>query len=184
MTYIGHDSMEEWELHFLLSHVIQNPVLRQSSAWGTQIMAAVSTPALVKKEGQLDEHAWMQRPVFRHLYRIGEVQDHESTVMATKTDIAAILKSTSSLEEAGVAISAALAKRLSSALSVPQQDIDTDQPVHAYGVDSLVAVELQFWFKNEVRANVPVLQILSGNSIQKLGILAAKKSELVLVTKS
>ncbi|KAH7112492.1 hypothetical protein B0J11DRAFT_585459 [Dendryphion nanum] len=49
-------------------------------------------------------------------------------------------------------------------------------PAHAFEVDLLVAVELQFWFANDVRAELAVLQILGSSTIAELGLLAAQKS--------
>ncbi|KAJ2990951.1 hypothetical protein NUW58_g2710 [Xylaria curta] len=63
-----------------------------------------------------------------------------------KVVIEALLSCAGSLDEAGSIIAAALVKRLARVLSLPEEDIDTNRPIHLYGVDSLVAVELRFWF--------------------------------------
>ncbi|GKZ33668.1 hypothetical protein AbraIFM66950_003697 [Aspergillus brasiliensis] len=43
----------------------------------------------------------------------------------------------------------ASALRLSQALSAPEEDVDINRSAHSFGADSLVAVELQFWFADE-----------------------------------
>ncbi|KAK7747470.1 putative secondary metabolism biosynthetic enzyme [Cytospora paraplurivora] len=69
------------------------------------------------------------------------------------------------------------AKRLARSLAVPVADIDVGRPAYAFGVDSLVAVELLFWFSSDVRADVPFVQILGSSTIAQLGAVAAAKSE-------
>lgn len=74
--------------------------------------------------------------------------------------------------EAGEIIATAIARRLSLALSVPEEDVDV-----TFGVDSLVAVELRFWFANEVKAELSVFNILANRSILELGHHAASKCQ-------
>ena len=53
--------------------------------------------------------------------------------------------------------------------------------MHAYGVDSLVAVELRNWFSQVLEADVAVFEILGeGRSFEDLGTLVAGKSRVVM----
>lgn len=90
--------------------------------------------------------------------------------------VAARLSQTKTLEEASEVITTSLSYRLARALSVPVEDIDINQPPFTFGVDSLVAVELMFWFSQEAKAEVPVVQIFGGNTIAQLGSIAAGMS--------
>ena len=49
----------------------------------------------------------------------------------------------------------------------------------AYGVDSLVAVELRNWLAREAKADVPILELLGPHSLQELSEEVALKSKLV-----
>jgi hypothetical protein len=51
--------------------------------------------------------------------------------------------------------------------------------MHAYGVDSLVAVELRNWFSQAVDADVPIFEILGDTSFTELGAMVAAKSRVV-----
>lgn len=51
------------------------------------------------------------------------------------------------------------------------------RPAYAFGIDSLVAVGLLFSFLGEIRADLPVMQILGGSTMAELGAVAAVKSE-------
>ncbi|KAF2463868.1 ketoacyl-synt-domain-containing protein [Lindgomyces ingoldianus] len=177
LSYTGHDQMDERDLDFVVEQAITNPTPKSSTGWDTQVLAAMTTPAMVKKSGLLEEHAWMQKPSFRHLYQIDKGHNSIYGTPWAKTNYEQLLQSSCDLKEAGDVIASALIQRLSRSLSVLEEDIDAHKPAHAFGVDSLVAVELKFWFQNEIKANLTILQILGGSSIQELGNLAAEKSE-------
>jgi hypothetical protein len=51
------------------------------SPWASQVVAALTTPAFVRRSGILRDHKWMRIPMFRHLYRMelghGQGQGHQ-----------------------------------------------------------------------------------------------------------
>jgi hypothetical protein len=49
--------------------------------------------------------------------------------------------------------------------------------MYAYGVDSLVAVEVSYWLLKEFNAQVAVFEILSSESIAALRFLVASKTQ-------
>ncbi len=65
--------------------------------------------------------------------------------------------------------------KLSKVLSMPQENIDASKPMHVFGVDSLVAVEIRNWFNKKLNANVTVFDILGNASISQLCFEAAGK---------
>ena len=58
--------------------------------------------------------------------------------------------------------------KLKAALQVSEDTINITTPLIDLGVDSLVAVDIRTWFAQEVGADVAVLKILGGPSIQDL----------------
>ena len=60
---------------------------------------------------------------------------------------------------------------------MPEQYVDTQRLLHAYGVDSLVAVELRYWLATVISSDVSILGIQGDWSIAALSLLIAKKSE-------
>ncbi|KAG4222425.1 hypothetical protein PC116_g29101 [Phytophthora cactorum] len=138
----------------------------------------MSTPAFVRRSGIIAEHGWMRMPMFQHLYRMEQdVKSAATTIQASPASTR--LQSAKSLKEASTIITELLSKRLARSLAVPVEDIDINRPPHAFGVDSLVAVELLHWFVTELRSDIPVVQILGNLTIAQLGQLAAEKSEHV-----
>ncbi|KAK6948366.1 hypothetical protein Daesc_010132 [Daldinia eschscholtzii] len=177
MTYTDHKSLSEKELHFMLKYAC-NPHLKTTNPWDTQVIGAMSTPAFVRRSGIISEHGWMRMPMFQHLYRMEQdVKSAATTIQASPASTR--LQSAKSLKEASTIITELLSKRLARSLAVPVEDIDINRPPHAFGVDSLVAVELLHWFVTELRSDIPVVQILGNLTIAQLGQLAAEKSEHV-----
>ncbi|RYP49220.1 hypothetical protein DL768_005037 [Monosporascus sp. mg162] len=78
---------------------------------------------------------------------------------------------------AGVVV-AALVKRLAHALGVATDDIDEQRPLSDYGVDSLMAVELRNWMRQDFSAAVAVFEIMDGGtSIRAVAELVVKRTE-------
>ena len=89
------------------------------------------------------------------------------------------LKQTESLELAVELICQALVQKLSSVLMIAVEDVDTKKPVVAYGLDSLVAVELRNWITADLDANVPLMELMNSPSIESLARKIATRSKSV-----
>lgn len=68
--------------------------------------------------------------------------------------------------------------KLARALSIQSSDIDIDQPLHTFGVDSLVAVELRNWIAKQFAADVPVFEIMGGRTVAAIGDLVMKITQI------
>ena len=58
---------------------------------------------------------------------------------------------------------------------VPEDRMDMNKPVHAYGIDSLTAAGLRNWFAKAFGVSIAVFEILAGASFRELEFAAAKK---------
>jgi aryl carrier-like protein len=65
-------------------------------------------------------------------------------------------------------MTAAFVAKLKSSLMMSDESVSETTPLIDLGVDSLVAVEVRTWFAQEVGADVAVLKILGGPSIEEL----------------
>ncbi|KAH8707077.1 hypothetical protein GQ44DRAFT_831130 [Phaeosphaeriaceae sp. PMI808] len=178
LSYTSHDVIDEQDILFMMERACSAPSSSSSSssAWESQWLSALTTPAQVAKSGLVKEHAWMQKPMFRHLFQM----DRTAASVASDPDVPgfeALIKATQTLDEAREVIASALVSRLSRSLMVPLEDIDVHMPMYKYGVDSLVAIEIQFWFSREIKTKVSVLQMLSGSTIAELSLIAAEGCE-------
>ena len=84
--------------------------------------------------------------MFRYLYQMSREEEGAGAISDQAVDFAALFASGSSQAEIEVSITQALVHKLSRTLSMAPEDLDVEKPMHVYGVDSLVAVELRNWF--------------------------------------
>lgn len=72
-----------------------------------------------------------------------------------------------------------LLDKISRILSMDVADLDPVQPLIAYGVDSLVSVELRSWLARKMQAELSVFDITSILSISQVAAMAMERSRLV-----
>ncbi|KAJ5516222.1 hypothetical protein N7527_007782 [Penicillium freii] len=124
-----------------------------------------------------DKKQWQDNPLVRHLItneKLGGKAD--SRPHSAK---AGSLLQAETLADANAAVLELSTEKLSKTVSMAMADVDANTPLHQYGVDSLVAVELRDWFAEELQAELGVFEILGGATLASVSQLAAKKSNLV-----
>ncbi|MCJ1393519.1 hypothetical protein MMC18_006394 [Xylographa bjoerkii] len=144
----------------------------------TQVVTGLETPSSLRSQG-IDEPFWMRSPLFRHLYQMGASNSNSATVDDLAVNIELLLQATDSPEAAATVIAEALVRKLGKALSIPSEDIEVSKPMHAYGVDSLVSVEIRKWFMKVMKADVAVFDIMGVGSIKALSEMVAARSALL-----
>ncbi|KAL8983680.1 MAG: hypothetical protein Q9205_002158 [Flavoplaca limonia] len=85
-------------------------------------------------------------------------------------------------ENAGTAtdlVTGALKKKLAKAMMMAVEDIDGEQPVSSYGVDSLVAVEVRTWVFKEIKADISVFDVLGNVPLTTLARTIVGRSKYV-----
>lgn len=176
-------SVSEIEFHALLEYFC-DPVLNSSSPSKVQSMVGLLIPSHFRSRG-MELPSWTQVPMFSRLAQIGLHQEASSSATsldndattADLTDWAANFDRAPSQAEASEVVVAALVRKLAKALAMEHTEIDTTRPLHAYGVDSLLAVELRNWFAKLFCVDVTVFDIMGqGTSIDGIGALLASKS--------
>lgn len=171
--------ISETEFHALLEYYC-NPSLKICSPLNAQQIVGLLSPAQFRSKG-LEPPSWTQSPIFSPLAQI-ELQ--ESLVMSRSSN--AETNYTAEFvhaESPADVVVEALVNKLAHALSINQSEVDTSNPLHTYGVDSLLAVELRSWFAKIFSADLAVFDIMGqGNSIQALGTLVTAKSSLRIET--
>ncbi|KAG6354258.1 hypothetical protein INS49_004863 [Diaporthe citri] len=101
----------------------------------------------------------------------GEVADHLkqflSSVMADPSKL--------SNKESADTIAQELGRCVSNFLMKGNEEIDLSFTLSAVGVDSLVAIEVRNWWRQNLGIDVSVLELMSGGTIEQLGELATKR---------
>ncbi|KAH8722886.1 polyketide synthase PksD [Phaeosphaeriaceae sp. PMI808] len=91
---------------------------------------------------------------------------------------AVLFRQAKNVEEMVSVVVDSIVQKLARGLAVKAEEVDADRPLHLYGVDSLVAVELRNWINKEFAADVPVFELMSGKSVSTIGQLVAKTSQI------
>jgi hypothetical protein len=143
-----------------------------------QVVMGLSLPQDLDGRGE-DPAGWMEQPLFRHLHQIlplsTDGQVLASTSSSSQASLSASLSGTKGVVQAGDLITSAFRDKLSRILSRSAMEIDVSKPMHAHGVDSLVAVELRNWFSKELRVDIPVFEILGTAGVEVLARSVATK---------
>ncbi|CRG89167.1 putative polyketide synthase 17 [Talaromyces islandicus] len=125
-----------------------------------------------------EDPTWRSLPVFSHLPKLSAENNNTSNSTAAQST-ASLLKAAVTLNDAVAIILDATMTKLSRSLMIDLAEMDPLRPTSAYGVDSLIAVEVRNWFMKEVKADIAVFEILQANSIQGLVYVVAEKSALI-----
>ncbi|TGO26315.1 hypothetical protein BPAE_0062g00360 [Botrytis paeoniae] len=179
MRRIGHlMDIQEEELLGLLDYYC-DPKLPLLSADQAQILVGIEMPSAVLAKG-IDLHHSIFRPMFRQLFRVvpeglnekGQSQNGAIAIL----DREGLLRKAASLQDAITLVTEWFSGKIGQILGLAVSDIDTSKPVHAYGIDSLIAIDLKNWLAKEIGADVAVFMLLGNTSIEGLSRVAAEKS--------
>ncbi|KAH8430732.1 uncharacterized protein LDX57_008396 [Aspergillus melleus] len=161
-----------------------NPSLDILALSACQVACGINTPRDLHAKG-LDEPTWLQRSMFSTLYWA------PSTTMTSTNggmhgqenvrDYRQAFIEAASSSEAGQVVAEALVAKIARSISrvtTGDAEVDASQPIVAYGVDSLLAVDLRGWLRKIFQADVPTFEILGGTSFVAMGATVVNRSGL------
>ncbi|TGO92077.1 hypothetical protein BPOR_0011g00280 [Botrytis porri] len=179
MRRIGHlMDIQEEELLGLLDYYC-DPKLPVLSADQAQILVGIEMPSAVLAKG-IDLHHSIFRPMFRQLFRVvpegsnekGQLQNGAMVIL----DREGLLRKTASFQDAITLVAEWFSGKIGQILGLAVSDIDTSKPIHTYGIDSLIAIDLKNWLAKEIGADIAVFILLGNTSIEGLSRMAVEKS--------
>ncbi len=175
---IGHlmDIRQE-ELIALLDHYCDPslPILNHAEV---QVLVGIEMPSAISAKG-IDPHHSIRRPIFRQLFRVGSDEDTKAHSRATTDQVVdkpAALRKVASRDDARALVTGWIVDKLGQVLGLSESEIDPSKPLNAYGMDSLVAMDLNNWLSAEIGAEFAVFSLLSNLPLKKLGEQAVEKS--------
>ena len=132
----------------------------------------------LQSHGTDTQKFWSSEPRFAHMHdqKGGKHGMHGSA--ANKLSVRQALSGASSLAESKRMIYDSLAAKFSSVLMISVEDIVPDKTMGAYGIDSLVAVELRNWITRELEAKVMLIHLLADNTLASLAETVVQRSKL------
>jgi acyl carrier protein len=145
-----------------------------------QVITGISTGGMVRQAGLTEEPNWFADARFSHI-RIMDTQASRKGPSSSGPPLQRLLSEAGSISAAATIICEAIATRLAKSLRVPLEDLDPSKPVNAYGVDSLMAVELRNFIFREIKADMSIFDIISSNPLTTLSSKIAASSSLVQV---
>ncbi|KAF4954956.1 hypothetical protein FSARC_11985 [Fusarium sarcochroum] len=161
--------------------MIKQAILRpKRSQKNCQVVTGLGTQGMAEDgDATLDELPfWFRDAKFSHLLQMGRKQVQEADSKNGPRLIEAI-PAAESLGEATSLICDAIIEKMAKMLSMPAESIDPSQSMAAYGLDSLVAVELRNWLFREAKADVAVFEVLGKGSLSALAGDIALKSKIL-----
>lgn len=159
-----------------------NPELDILASEETQPILGLITPAQFRSKN-IEPPEWLlERPIFRGLSKedagVSLSSDVNATTEGWDRDWAGEFFRAQSNTEAISIVTKALIQRLAKATSTLPDDIDPTRPLHTYGVDSLLAVEVRNWFGKVFKADVAIFDITGPATLDSLAERAAGQSSL------
>lgn len=164
------------ELFALLDHYC-DPALPILTPLDCQIIIGIEIPEVLNAAG-LDQPEWMRRPMFRHFHQMVSGNAVSSlTGPDSAPDYAVLLRTADSGASAAAVVSEAITNKIAKVMGIQPEDIDLSKPMHSYGVDSLVAVEVRNWLLRDLGADVAIFDILGSASLAEMsGTIASGSS--------
>lgn len=150
-----------------------------------QVLAGAGSGGLQQLTKQQDDNAdfyWLRSlAAFAYLERMDEQNqnaDGEASLDETSLLISK-LKACVSMDEANDVSQQLLMTRVARNISVPASDLSADKPIHTYGVDSLVAVELRNWLARELKSELTIFDLTGSDPISEVSKKIACRSKLL-----
>ncbi|TGJ81201.1 hypothetical protein E0Z10_g7561 [Xylaria hypoxylon] len=123
---------------------------------------------------------WMRDPLFSQLGQLeSDVVAGRGAAAKQEAANATRIAAATSMAEAEDIILDALLDKLARVLSVDRSNLDTGKPLYAYGVDSLVAVDVRSWLLKDLGSEVSVFDMNSQASIKHLAKTATAKNRFL-----
>ncbi|KAF5872206.1 putative polyketide synthase protein [Botrytis fragariae] len=120
-------------------------------------------------------HIVQRQPLFSHTLQQKSVSKHQGEAA---DNYRVLFEESSSMLEAGVIAKSAIVKKLARVLPTLQNELELEKPLHFYGVDSLLSLELRSWIAREYLTDVTVFEIQGGASFDSIGMLIARRSKI------
>ena len=166
--------ISQTELFALLDYYC-DPSISVLTPLECQVIIGIEIPAVLDSRG-IDQPYWMRRPMFRHFHQMGSVNG-VSSINGNKTpNYAAFLRSADSSVSAITIVSRAMTEKLAKIMGIHVENIDLGKPMHSYGVDSLVALEMRNWILEEMGADVAIFDILGKISLSDISVMIVERS--------
>jgi NAD(P)-dependent dehydrogenase (short-subunit alcohol dehydrogenase family)/aryl carrier-like protein len=151
---------------FALFERVCDPAFPISAAEQSQIITGLKLPSETVSEGG-DVPPELLVPMFR-VYQQVHAESTSSSRGASRLSLKTLFMAATSAEETETITSSALQAKLAQILGLPVEEVELDRPLNQYGMDSLVALEIQSWIRREVEAEIAIFEVLGEATVCSL----------------
>ncbi|KAK2626256.1 hypothetical protein QTJ16_004518 [Diplocarpon rosae] len=163
----------ESEFHALLKTVISG-VGRDPANFPAQIVTGLATGGTAARAG-IPDPFYLGTSKFLPMRRAGKSSAGSGS--DATVSVLAELAGADTWEKRARVVEAAVVGKVATIVSTAAGNIDVAKPLHAYGVDSLVALELSNWSLKEMGVPVSTFDLLKSSPISALCAEIAQKSQ-------
>ena len=118
------------------------------------------------EQKRLQPPAFMSYPLFTQLTAVSPGKGVAGSGGADNgPSVGQMLQNCGSIDAANGIVQQAVRQKISSIMAIPPDSISLHKPLHAYGVDSLVAIELRAWVMKTMQVEMTVLDMLGQTSL-------------------
>ena len=170
--------IREYEPHGLMRRIITSEI-GNTEVMPPQIITGLATSGSIRAAG-IRRSFYFDDPRFSILAETGlskEEKEFSSNVADKKAELREKLAQAKSLPDAARAVREARVARVAKSLQIDVSEIDEHRALFAYGIDSLVAVELSDWIFKQTKVVASVLDILASRPISDFALHLASKSQ-------
>ncbi|KAH7149618.1 polyketide synthase [Dactylonectria estremocensis] len=168
MLRMGMDTINEEELLYQLEEAVAVEKSTDSmSARGCTAHQIISGVGLIKPDVY-----WASKPIMRNLYSNHDFEAGSNDQQAK--NILAALREEQDVEKKTQILLDGFLEKIANVLATPLESILPSNPLSAYGLDSIVAVEFRKWFRKEIQVDIALFDILGAASIMALVVKTAK----------
>ncbi|RYP44081.1 hypothetical protein DL768_009426 [Monosporascus sp. mg162] len=164
--------IREGQFHALIKTIIHSAI--NNDHLPTQIVTGLATGGRVAQAG-IAEPFYFNTSKFASLRLDGVV----GVAQVKATTVSDELTSANSFAAAVNVVESAMISKVASIVGTAVSNINPQKPLHNYGVDSLVALEVANWALKEIQANVSTFELLKSAPITALCQDLTRKSRLV-----
>jgi NADPH:quinone reductase-like Zn-dependent oxidoreductase len=168
--------IHEEEFHLLITAAI-------TGSWNsfplpTQVISGLPTGGILELEG-LERPFYFDDRRFAYLKKTGLDLNKDRQEANKQAALSSQLAKVESMREAIELIMGGLSQRLARELQTAAENIDHSRPLHSYGVDSLMAVDIRTWILADLQAEMSLFDVLGSSSIHALATRIAAISKAV-----
>jgi NADPH:quinone reductase-like Zn-dependent oxidoreductase/NAD(P)-dependent dehydrogenase (short-subunit alcohol dehydrogenase family)/aryl carrier-like protein len=175
MERLGMDLINEEELLYQLEEAVTAGRSTKDTPEGIDSHQIITGVGLLRPDVN-----WATKPLLVNLYSNHDFG--QNSAAKNKGNLLTMLNDEPDIEKKTEILLDAFLEKIASVLATPRESILPSNPLSAYGLDSIVAVEFRKWFRS-VQVDIALFDILGAQSISALVSKAARMISSATTTK-